>query len=550
MSQLPPGPFGPSEPEPEYLDSSGGAPAPYQPPAGQPSKKKAWLIAGGLTGLVLAGGLGAWAASWYLSSGPQPAEALPAGTLAYLSLDIDPSGSQKVEALNTLNRFPAFRDELNLDTDDDLRKRLFDEIQGDSPCTGLEFERDIDSWLGNSAGVALVDLNAEEATPVVVLEVKDQDEAEAGLTKLRNCVGTGSAGEDSDQADFGGWSFGEGFVVLAETKELAAQVTDATEKASLADDDDFQHWTEAAGDEGFVTMYAAPEMGSYLVDHAGDLNLFPSLAPPELDQPMELPAGLRQRLENFQGAAATIRFDDGAVELESAVDSGLSSIRVNDQAGDALAGLPADTVAAAGLGLEAGWFTDFVEAMAEADGQSVDDLIEEASEATGLDLPADAETLLGQSAVLVLGPGLNPEELANSTDPSNLPIAVKIQGDPDGIEAVLDKLRAQAGTDAELLDTDADSDTVVIGPNADYRGDLLADGSLGDTAVFRSVIENPNEVSGAFFINFDGADDWLVEFAGDDAQVRDNLAPLSAMGVSTWIEDDQAHSVLKVTTEE
>src|SRR3712207_8718156 len=45
------------------------------------------------------------------------------------------------------------------------------------------------------------------------------------------------------------------------------------------------------------------------------------------------------------------------------------------------------------------------------------------------DLPEDAETLAGESAALVLGSDLDPEALSGSSDGSDVPVAVKIQGD-------------------------------------------------------------------------------------------------------------------------
>ena len=77
-----------------------------------------------MVGLV-AVGVGAWAAYNFLTTGPQPAEALPAKTLGYVSIDLDPSGGQKIEALQTLNKFPAFKDYVGINADDDLRKEIF-----------------------------------------------------------------------------------------------------------------------------------------------------------------------------------------------------------------------------------------------------------------------------------------------------------------------------------------------------------------------------------------------------------------------------------------
>ena len=111
-------PGGPAD-GPEYLDGSG----PAQPAPDNDNKKR--LIA---VGAIVAGGAvvagGAWAATSFFSTGAQPAEALPASTVAYFSVDLDPSGGQKIEAIKTLRKFPGFTDKVDLETDDDLRERL------------------------------------------------------------------------------------------------------------------------------------------------------------------------------------------------------------------------------------------------------------------------------------------------------------------------------------------------------------------------------------------------------------------------------------------
>ena len=139
-------------------------------------------------------GVGAWAAYGFLTTGPQPAEALPAGTLGYVSIDLDPSGGQKIEALRTLNKFPAFEDEVGIDTDDDIRKAIFDKIQDEAKCDGLDYGDDIEPWLGDRAAIAAVDVGGDNPDPVFVLQVKDADAAEKGLDAIKDC---GSGGEDA-----------------------------------------------------------------------------------------------------------------------------------------------------------------------------------------------------------------------------------------------------------------------------------------------------------------------------------------------------------------
>src|SRR5690349_21277087 len=93
---------------PEYLDGpsdgSGNGPFPGAPAhAGDHDPKndnRKRLIA---VGAIVAGGAvvagGAWAATSFFATGSQPSEALPDSTIAYMSVDLDPSGGQKIEAI-------------------------------------------------------------------------------------------------------------------------------------------------------------------------------------------------------------------------------------------------------------------------------------------------------------------------------------------------------------------------------------------------------------------------------------------------------------------
>ena len=120
----------------EYLEAGGGSPLPPEtpaPPSGGGGRKRGLLIGGGIAALAVLG-VGAWAAAQFFATGAQPSEALPASTIGYVSIDLDPSGAQKIEALRTLNKFPAFKDELDLDA---RRRRPREDLRGDRPARGM-----------------------------------------------------------------------------------------------------------------------------------------------------------------------------------------------------------------------------------------------------------------------------------------------------------------------------------------------------------------------------------------------------------------------------
>jgi hypothetical protein len=562
--------FPPNGPQggPEYLEQGGGAP--IQPPASERRTgggKKSALIGGGvIAGLVLVGG-GIWAATWYFNSGPQPAEALPDTTLGYVSVDLDPSGAQKIEALKTLNKFPAIKDQLNLDAEDDIRKRIFDESGLADHCDGLDYGDDVEPWLGDRAAVAAVDLGKDQPTPVVVLQVSDADAADEGMSALFDC-----ATSNGDKP--AGWVVEGDWMVIAETEDLAQEVSDDAADSPLTDDSDYQSWTDEVGDVGIVNMYAAPGAGDYLAENLNGLeNMFggssdyatscsfdtdPADCEDSYDSSstdMLVPSELTDALKDFKGMAATVRFDDGALELEVAGDPGLSrgQLYATDHGDDAVSTLPEDTAAAIGVGFEQGWFTDLVDQMASySNGEmSAEELMSQMSQESGLDLPADAETLAGESMSLSIGSGFDPETFFNSGDGSGVPVAAKVNGDSDAIEGVLDKVRDQmnAEEDTKALESDSSGDMVAIGPDSDYRSQVLENGNLGDTEVFKDVVREADKASFLMFVNFDAGDDWLANLAGGDPEAKENLAPLQGFGISAWQEDDAAHAVMRLTTD-
>ncbi|MCD4534780.1 DUF3352 domain-containing protein [Nocardioides sp. cx-169] len=599
----PSGPPAGPPPPPEYLEAGGGYPLPPQPRSGGSRKK---YILGGV-GVVALGavGVGAWAALSFFSTGAQPAEALPAGTIGYVSIDLDPSGGQKIEAMRTLRKFPAFKDTVGLDTDDDLRKKLFEQMQDDEVCPDIDYGEDIEPWLGDRVAIAAVDTGKgddDEATPtpVLVVQVNDPDAAEDGLAKLRDCAtgdsaeGSSEEGEETEQ--IGGWSIDGDWAVVAETTEIAEQVADDAAESSLADDEDFQRWTGEAGDPGILTAYAAPEAGKVLADSANGLGALGASVACEASpiQPVEpydpsstdLPDyddydydtdsecedalqpeatdeatdELQAMFEEFEGAALTVRFDDGSLEIESATDTGFLGIDAlygSDQGGVAISSLPEDTAAAFGVGFEEGWADELIEYLARYAGEELDleQLIEQAEQETGLTLPEDAETLAGESATVAIGSDVDLEALFDSGDASDLPVGIKIKGDPEAIEGVLNDLTASLSSSepeaGEVLETDSNEEYLVLGPSADYRARMLDEGGLGDTDTFQDVVREADKSGSVVFVNFDAGDGWLVNAVngmGDEDELVANLEPLEGLGISVWQEDDVDHSVFRLTT--
>ncbi len=566
---------------PEYLDASG--PVDTEP---DNDNRKRLIALGALVagGAVVAGG--AWAATGFFATGAQPAEALPDSTIAYVSVDLDPSGGQKIEAIKTLRKFPAFTDKINLQTDDDLQERIFEEITASGGCEGLDYATDVKPWLGSRAAVAAVDLGEDQPAPVGVFQLTDAGKAEEGIATLaEKCGGTADGDSGAGSAgDSTGWVVDGDWMVMAETEEIAQQVVDAADGASLADDASYDKWTGEAGDDGFMSVYVAKSAAKYLDDAAGLGSMFggplSAAGAPMFDQDCidaattseeidacfaasdtssdtgseEVPPELQQIIDDFDGMAATVRFDDGAVEVEYAVSNYQPEMTkfVDGQDGaDMVADLPADTVAAMGFSLEKGWagaVLDYLKTTVPDESGTIDEQLAQFESETGLSFPEDLETLLGEGMTMSVGSGIDPDAITNG-GPGEIPAGITIKGDADEIQAVLDKISAYVGPEAaDYLEVTKGEGTAVLALQDDYRGKLEGGGDLGASDDYAKVIEQ-DDAQMVMFVNFDADDDWLVRVSKDSPEVSENLAPLSAFGISGWVDGDVVHGLVKVTTD-
>ena len=113
---------------PEYLDSGGGSPSCPTPQAADAQtaprrrRRTPWIVA--ILAVLLLGGGAAWAVMSFFRQGAQPAEALPASTIAYVSVDLDPSGARRSTRSGPSNKFPAFKDQVGVSSTDDVRRKI------------------------------------------------------------------------------------------------------------------------------------------------------------------------------------------------------------------------------------------------------------------------------------------------------------------------------------------------------------------------------------------------------------------------------------------
>ncbi|GAA1961225.1 hypothetical protein GCM10009798_21240 [Nocardioides panacihumi] len=525
--------------------------------AGAPRRSRRRWIGGGAIGLLaIGGGAAAWAATSFFSQGTQPAEALPDSTIGYVSVDLDPSGAQKIAALKLARKFPAFKDKVGLQTGDDIRKWIFGKA-ADGNCD-LDFDKQVAPWLGSRAAVAAV--GTDHPIPVVVVQTTDAGKAEAGVKALLSCGGT-----SADSAGVG-WTINGDWIVFAETTEKAKEVVKETEKGSLADDPDFQSWTDKAGDSGILTAYAAPAAGQVLAQELGKAtdggSTFGSASPidpfgmlgscPGLSDPSAATQRMKGQLADFRGAAATLRFGADGVELEMVGDTqafGGSAATSTPSGTPVVSTLPADTAVGIGVSFPQDWTAQLTKNLQNVCGEGTDPkaLFAPLSRATGLDLPDDLPKLLGDSAALALGPGIDVEGMVNSGDPSTLPVALKLRGEKDTIDGVAAKLRQTLGAPAGALEPVAGDGAVAIGLDKAYAEEVAKSGGLGSSDEFRSVVPHGDKSASVVYVSVNALDKAVKALSGGDDEIAANLAPLRAIGLSGWSEDGDGHAVFKVS---
>lgn len=536
-------------------------------PSGRPDeesggKGRRGLIVAVVSAVVVALLAGSAFAAYKLlfATGTQAAEALPASTLGMVTLDLNPSAGQKVSAIRTLRKFPALRDELGIEDDDDLRELVFEEALADK-CDDLDYADDVEPWLGKKVALGAVDLDGTPA-PVLALEITDKSGAESGMEKVVEC------GEPGD--DFF-WTVTDDYVIASDSQEHADAIVDAAAEKSLADDAAYQQWSDELGDAGVVNFYVAEGAKRYLVDamaEGGPLGQLDDLAPggtgdlpdgfpsDEPENKEDLRKAVEEQLEEFTGMAGTVRFADGGMEL-AVTASGMKDYTGESAVGEQVGKLPADTAALLAFSVPG----DLVERIVD----QVESVLGEDEVSRGLAqleseigiTPDDVQTLLGKALTLSLG-GDAPASLEELSGPGDLPFGLLIGGESEEIGAVVEKIESRFGAslgDLPLATKEGDG-KFALAANEEYADALLASGKLADDGTFKTAVPEADKAQAVFFVDFDS--EWVEAIAGtaenqgaeeEAGEIRQNLEPLEALGVSAWQDGDTAHLLVKVTTE-
>ncbi len=151
------------------------------------SRARTVVLVGGLVAIVAgtaAAGVGWTAFSRLNGAGPQPESVLPADTVAFMKVDLNPSAGQKVAAVRFALRFPEAKGQVTETSD--LRKVAFDQMKQDAKLKDVDYAADVEPWLGERFAVGLLPgaTSKDKPIPVAVLAVTDEDKAAEALPRI------------------------------------------------------------------------------------------------------------------------------------------------------------------------------------------------------------------------------------------------------------------------------------------------------------------------------------------------------------------------------
>lgn len=493
---------------------------------GGPRRRAPWALvaAGGVLVLGLVAGVG-WAVGSLSGGGAQPEDALPAGAIAFVKVDLDPSAGQKIDGFRFLRQFPSLRDHIPLDGD--VRHVLFEAVAEDAGWGDVDYSGDVQPWLGDRlavAGYPAAGADRTTAPAVVALQVTDADAAGTGLRRLVDA----SAGGVGGTRDIGFVVAGD-YALIAESQELARRYAAKAEQGSLAADPRF---AEDLGsiEDGVAAVWVD---NAAVAEEAGVLD------------PMGFGLGGlasgRDGLGTSAGRTTMVARFAGPDVFE--VVGSVGGAAAASWATHPLTGLdqlPASTVAAIGIadGDElAPRLVESVRGSAE-DTTALDEGIAKLEEETGIALPEDLAVLLGDNLVGAIDSG---GEGGDGGMGGMVEGGVKVRTDATRAQRLLGPLLAD-GPDDVVLRTDGDS--YVLATSGRQAARLLAPGDLGDQPGFAAALPDLADADAAVWLDpsalvqtlFGGWSDTTDDQPGDERD--DDLDQVTGVGATLTSGDD------------
>ena len=465
----------------------------------------------------------------------------------YARIDLDPSAEQKVNAIRLLRRVPEFEEATGISSDtEDLRKLMFDTMVEDLDCD-LSYDDDVKPWIGDRAGVAVVPVGDEPVT-VVAIQVGDQQAAEDAVAAIEDCgvggsvamdpgMAAGAAGASApslgltnanvvldDEGDGVKVDFVGDYMLLANNPDALPDIVKEAESEPLSDNERFSSDMSALDGEGIA---------SFWMDVKGVSDTFEEMSPGGPN-----PVGI----EGVDSAFGAVRAGSDHIEL---VTQSTGDVELSADVANPITELPDSTLMAAsvsgGAGLVDKYWPDLQEAIEGFAGPGAyTEVLTTVEEVSGLRLPDDLSTILGDNITLAMdGNGLTAEAL-QAGDPGAINVGARLTTDQAAVRELVDRVNAKLMAEGmpEGLITEETDDGLVVASNQDYAGQLAGGGDLGSSDAFETAVPDASESSAAFYLDFDKLQDALAQGDSVDAEELDQLEPMRAVGGSLVEVDD------------
>ena len=490
-----------------------GSPQPVRRTSSQKSRTQV-LVTGVAALTVLLTGVSYAGYSAIAPHGHAPEDALPADTVAFAKVDLDPSASQKVAVYRLSKRFPETHVKSDRSVRDDLLTDLF-KASGED----IDYSKDIKPWMGDRAAIGA--LPGDDAPhPIVAVQFHDKDKARKGVQHLQ--------GVDTAEDLFFAFSDVDDYVLLSDDQAIVDKAAHA--KRHLADERVFQ--------SAMATLH-----GDQIVSAWADMAKVFAMLPAEAieDNPLFAAKDLKVRGQYVLGVHA----ENDAIELDAHQIGAATGVAALDQfrfgvgkGSDLVQGFPSDAVAAmsiTGLGESlANVYSQVREAISDAGGGDALATVAKA----GVHLPGDFKTVFGEEvAGYVTG---------DADEPAGV-LHVKT-AKPDAAKAVLEHIVAAIGEFSGDPAADGFLDSVfrkvgdgyVVG----FPEEALSStpGGLGQTKEFRAAVPDAH---GAPFIVFVNIGELVSRFElADDSGA---VSKLEAFGLTQRVDGDDVSMKMRLT---
>jgi Protein of unknown function (DUF3352) len=423
-------------------------------PATRSNGSKKGLIAGVTVGALVLLGAGAAVAynSMMSPSGDHPSSVLPANAAMYMELDLDPSADQKKAFMALEDKFPDLASEEGQEMN--LKESVTSNLSDN-------YAQDIEPWIGDRLGAAVVSGSSSESEPDVYLayQIKDKEAAESS-----------SASFDVDSV-----IVGEYLIISADdtTPVPAEGFSDV-----LSDVDNFSKDLDTFGKDNILTMWGDMAKLQELGNASGIVDQYAGMAGvgPEVTEQ----AALTGR------GIIGVHLDENAVEVKGRtidfkVDGKSTDVKSSKgNVAEDLGNLPDGSSVAVSIG----GLDEILKQIVTENPEIATELENMNLDALGIDIPEGMTDLIGSTTSVGL----------DVSDDSNMPIQALLR---DADQTILSNIFRGMGAMDYGVEISEDNGLVTIS-----SGDVTA-GKLSDDPMFKEALPELKDAHMAAYVDID-----------------------------------------------